>query len=158
MCYEWKICILGHPQTLVRPLPPRQSQRTYIQFQNNMVRVSEGKSDYYWARQSWAIYIRFYNHLVRVQEAQSDHSLSQFKQLCASAHLRCTRVASKWNSTTQNTLAFSSIHSFLIFLFQWHQEHGTSQFSFCFIYLQISYVVNCLWSGIINKCQNICLT
>ena len=31
----------------VRPLPPRQSRSTYTQFQNHMVRVSEGKSDCY---------------------------------------------------------------------------------------------------------------
>ena len=32
MCHEWKICILSHPQTPVRLLPPRQSQGMYTWF------------------------------------------------------------------------------------------------------------------------------
>ena len=41
MCHDLKICILGHPQTQVGPLPPKGSRGTYSQSLNHMVRVSK---------------------------------------------------------------------------------------------------------------------
>ena len=58
MWQEWKICILSHPQTPVRPLPPNQSQGTYTRFQNHMVRVPKALSDCCCARRSQAKYIQ----------------------------------------------------------------------------------------------------
>ena len=88
MCLEQKICNLCHPQTPVRLLPPRQSQGAYTQLENHTVRVPDAKSDCSRRGEAEVRILSFkttwseFHHLPRVGP----------KQLCALAHLGCTRA------------------------------------------------------------------
>ena len=79
----------GHPQTPVGLLPLRQSRGAYNQFQNQMVRVPDAKSDCSRRGEAEVRILNFkttwseFHHLPRVGP----------KQLCALAHLGYTREA-----------------------------------------------------------------
>ena len=73
----------------VRLLPPRRSRGAYTQFQNHMVKVLDAKSECFRRGEAEVRILIFkttwseFHNLPRVGP----------KQLCASAHLGCTRVA-----------------------------------------------------------------
>ena len=70
-------------------LLPRRSRGAYNRFQNHMIRVSDAKSD---CSRRGEAEVRILNFKTTWSEF---HNLSRFgpKQLCASAHLGCTREA-----------------------------------------------------------------
>ena len=85
MCLEQKICNLCHPQTPVRLLPPS----AYTQLENHTVRVPYAKSD---CSRRGKAEVRILNFKTTWSEF---HHLPRAgpKQLCALAHLGCTRAA-----------------------------------------------------------------